>query len=82
LSERFQNKLHCVCDEHVIFDVINEIECDWGSHTVVQCPNCEELFSIDVECPAFQNVLNLLKNNPTLYSDEEKSKYMTNAHTS
>jgi hypothetical protein len=79
LSDRFQNSLHCVCGENVIFDVM-DIECDWGSHSVIQCPKCEELFSIDVECPAFQNLLELLKNNPTLYTEKEKSEYVTNSH--
>lgn len=80
LSEKFQNKLYCICNEHVIFDVIDEIECDWGVHSVIQCPKCEELFSTDKECPAFQNILKLLNNNPSLYSDEEKSKYFSNSH--
>ena len=80
MSEKFQNKLHCICNEHVIFDVINEIECDWGFHTVIQCPKCEELFSTDKECPAFQNILKLLNHNPSLYSDKEKFEYLSNSH--
>ena len=80
LSEKFQNKLHCTCDESVIFHVIGEIECDWGFHIVIQCPKCEELFSTDKKCPAFQSILKLLKNNPFLYSNEEKSEYLSNSH--
>ena len=80
MGEKFQNKLYCICNEHVIFDVIDEIECDWGVHSVVQCPKCEELFSTDKECPAFQNILKLLSNNPSLYSDKEKSEYLSNSH--
>ena len=57
-TTKFQKKLTCVCKNIVIFEVISEIECDWGSHTVIQCPKCEELFSIDKKCPA----LKLLKN--------------------
>jgi len=77
---KFQNTLQCVCNEKVIFDIIEDIECDWGSHVVIQCPKCEELFSTDKECPAFQNILKLLTNNPSLYSDEEKSEYLSNSH--
>ena len=80
LSKKFQNKLQCVCNDNVIFDIIDDIECDWGSHVVIQCPTCEEIFSTDKECPAFQNILKLLTNNPSLYSDEEKSEYLSNSH--
>ena len=80
ISKKFQNKLRCICDESVIFDIIDEIECDWGFHIVIQCPKCEELFSTDKKCPAFQNILKLLKNNPSLYSDKEKSEYLFNSH--
>ena len=80
LNGKFQNKLHCICNEHVIFEIIDDIECDWGSHSVIQCPKCEDLFSIDKECPAFQNILKLLKNNPILYSDKEKTEYLSNSH--
>ena len=55
INDKFQNKLHCICNEDVIFEIIDDIECDWGNHTVIQCPQCEELFSIDCECPAFQS---------------------------
>ena len=81
LSAKFQNKLQCICDEYVIFE-ITDIECDWGSHIVIQCPKCEELFSIDKECPAFETVLKLSKNNPNLYSIKEKSDYLSNSHPS
>ena len=80
MNKKFQNPLCCTCNEYVIFDVIDEIECDWGSHSVIQCPKCEELFSTDKECPAFQNILKLLNNNPTLYSDKEKSQYVSDSH--
>ena len=60
--------------------MIDEIECDWGFHTVIQCPNCQELFSVDKKCPAFQNIFLLLKNNTTLYSEKEKSDYLSNSH--
>lgn len=79
-QEKFQNKMLCICNESVLFEIIEDIECDWGSHTVIQCPKCEELFSTDCECPAFQNILKLLKNNDSLFSDLEKSDYLKNAH--
>jgi len=50
---KFQNEVKCTCNEHVVFDVVEDIECDWGSHTVIQCPKCEELFSADKKCPKF-----------------------------
>ena len=80
--DKFQNKLHCLCNEDVIFEIIDDIECDWGSHAVIQCPKCEELFSIDCECPAFQNALKLTSFNENLFSDEQKSDYLKNAHLS
>ena len=77
---KFQNKLRCVCNDYVIFEIIDNIECDWGIHTVIQCPNCEELFSVDQKCPAFQNISELSKNNPKLFSEKEKSDYLSNSH--
>jgi len=80
IVDKFQNKLRCMCTEDVVFEIIDDIECDWGSHTVIQCPKCEELFSIDCECPAFQNILKLLESNVQLFSDEEKLDYLKNSH--
>ena len=79
-SEKFQSTLQCICNKYVIFEIIDDIECDWGSHTVIQCPKCEELFSIDKKCPAFQNIFVLLKNNSKLFSEQEKSNYLSNSH--
>ncbi|MFB5620186.1 MAG: hypothetical protein ACE5RC_03510 [Nitrosopumilus sp.] len=79
-KEKFQKELLCTCNEHVRFEIIDDIECDWGNHQVIQCPKCEELFSIDCECPAFQNILKLLKHNAFLFSDTEKSDYLKNSH--
>lgn len=79
--DKFQNKIKCVCTEFVIFNVIDDIECDWGSHVVIQCPNCEELFSTDGDCPAFSNISKLFQNNPYLYSTDEKLTYYSNSHT-
>jgi hypothetical protein len=69
-----------MCNEDVIFEIIDNIECDWGNHTVIQCPKCEELFSVDCECPAFQNALKLILFNENLFSDEQKSNYLKNSH--
>ena len=80
ISEKFQNKLDCVCDNNVLFEIINEIECDWGFHTVIECPNCKELFSVDKKCPAFQNIFELLKINIKLFSEKEKFDYLSNSH--
>jgi len=80
INDKFQNKLHCICNEDVIFEIIDDIECDWGNHTVIQCPKCEELFSVDCECPAFQNVLKLMPFNENLFSDEQKLDYLKNSH--
>ena len=57
-----------------------DIECDWGIHDIIQCPNCQELFSIDKQCQAFQDVLNLLVHTPNLLSEEEKHQYQINPH--
>lgn len=79
---KFENKIRCICANEVFFEIINDVECDWGAHTVIQCPNCEELFSLDKKCPAFQNILELLKNNNQLFSEKEKSEYSSNPHPS
>ena len=79
-SEKFQNKIRCTCNADVFFEIIEDIDCDWGNHNVIQCPKCEELFSIDKKCPAFQNILNLLKDNPELYTKEEQSSYLSGSH--
>ncbi len=79
-SQKFQNKIRCTCNDSVNFEIIDEIECDWGSHVVIQCPNCQELFSIDNSCPAFCNVLDLEKNNFELFSNKEKFDYTLNSH--
>jgi hypothetical protein len=63
-----------------MFDVVEDIECNWGSHTVIQCPKCEELFSTDKKCPTFKSVEALLKNNPLLFSEDEQYDYVSNSH--
>ena len=78
--DKFQKKIHCVCDENVIFEIIDDIECDWGTHIVIQCPKCEELFSVDYECPAFQNILKLMPLNEHMFSDDHKCDYLKNSH--
>ena len=80
--EKFTNTtLQCSsCNQNVIFELIEDIECDWGMHNVIQCPNCEELFSIDTKCPAFQDLLNLHACNIELLTKNEKSIYKTTRH--
>ena len=79
-TTKFQKKLTCVCKNIVLFEIIPEIECDWGCHTVIQCPVCEELFSVDMRCPAFQTIEKLLKENITLYTSDEQSAYFSESH--
>ena len=79
-TKKFQKKLTCICKNIVFFEIIPEIECDWGSHTIIQCPKCEELFSIDVKCPAFQTIEKLLKNNTALYNSDEQFSYLLKSH--
>jgi len=68
------------CNVKAIFDLIDDIECDWGSHVVIQCQNCEELFSIDNLCPAFSSIIALLELNPDLFSSVETSNYLSKSH--
>ena len=81
-GDKFQCKLHCICNQLVVFDLVGSVECDCGSHTVIQCPKCQELFSIDKACPAFASILDLSRHNPTLYSDKEQAAYLVNSHIS
>ena len=80
-TEKFQKKIICVCRNIVLFEIIPEIECEWGIHTVIQCPNCEELFSIDKKCPAFETMEKLWKNNIELYDEEEQLSYLEKSHS-
>ena len=80
ISKKFQNKLRCVCNNYVLFEIIDEVEFNWGIHTIIQCPDCQDLFSVDKKCPSFQNIFELIKNNPELYSKQEKSDYVLNSH--
>ena len=79
-EKKFKNKLKCICNNLVVFEIIPEIECDWGCHTVIQCPKCEELFSIDVKCPAFQTIEKLLKKNMQLFNTDEQFSYLSKSH--
>jgi len=80
ISKKFQNSLKCICNTDVIFEIIDDVECDWGSHTLIQCPNCEELFSVDKKCPAFQNIDQLLKLHLELFTKQEQIEYSANSH--
>jgi len=80
LVDKFKNKLQCTCKNVVTFEIIDDIECDWGIHVVIQCPNCEELFSIDNQCPAFQNISKLVNSNTGLFSKDELDNYISSSH--
>ena len=80
LLKKFSETRKCTCNELVQFETIDEIECDWGIHVVIQCPKCEELFSIDTECPAFRSMLDLENTNMGLFSGKEKFDYKKNSH--
>jgi len=69
------------CNTKVTFVKIEDVECDYGIHTLVQCPNCEELFSIDGPCNAFQNLLELADSNPSILSNIEKEHYRLAVHS-
>ena len=77
---KFQNKFQCVCNDDVLFEIIDEIECDWWFYTVIQCLNCEKLFSVDKKCARFENIFKLLKNNTELFTKKEKFDYLSNSH--
>ena len=80
MTEKFKNKLKCICNNVVVFEIIDDVECDWGIHTLIQCPKCEELFTVDKKCPAFQNIELLFKNNNGLFSKNEQLNYLKNSH--
>ena len=80
LVDKFKNKLKCTCNNVVNFEIIDDIECDWGNHVVIQCPICEELFSIDNHCPAFQNISKLQNFNTGLFSKNELDTYFSHLH--
>jgi hypothetical protein len=80
ISDKFQIPLKCICNNDVIFEIIDDVECDWGSHSIIQCPNCEELFSVDKKCPAFQNINPLLNLNPELFTKQEQIDYSIDPH--
>ena len=78
--KKFENQVKCICKNIVIFEIIHEVECDWGIHTIIQCPKCEELFSIDVKCLAFGNIELLWEQNIELYTKHEQISYLVNSH--
>ena len=80
ISDKFQIPLKCICNDDVVFEIIDDVECDWGSHSIIQCPNCEELFSVDKKCPAFQNINPLLKLNLKLFTKQEQIDYSIGSH--
>ena len=79
-EKKIQNQVKCICNNIVIFEIIPEVECNWGIHTIIQCPKCEELFSIDVKCPAFETIKLLWEENIDLYTNHEQTSYLLNFH--
>jgi len=80
MSDKFNNSLKCICNNLVIFEKIDDVGCDWGIHSIIQCPKCEELFSIDKKCPAFQSLELLFEINADIFSKNEQSIYLENSH--
>ena len=68
------------CNTKIEFELINDVECDWGIHNLIQCPNCGELFSIDKPCFAFQNITELAKANEHLIDERELLQYLSKGH--
>ena len=79
-NKKYKNTIKYICKNIVVFEVIPKIECDWGNHTVIQCPKCEELFSIDKKCPAFETIEKLWKENVELYTNDEQFSYLVKSH--
>ena len=81
-SEKLIKNLLCCssCKKSIVFELIEEIECDWGSHPVIQCPECEELFSVDRQCPAFQDLMALHNFNKNLFTEKEIQEYSRDPH--
>ena len=80
IVDKFQSNLKYICNNYVIFNMIDNIECDWGDHTVIQCSNYDELFSIDKKYDAFQSLEQLFKLNIGLFTEKEKFDYLLNTH--
>ena len=76
-----QALLCSTCGSKVTFVKIEDVECDYGIHTLVQCPDCEELFSIDGPCNAFQNLLKLADSNPGILNSYEIDNYQLSVHS-
>lgn len=76
-----QALLCSTCSTKVTFVKIADVECDYGIHTLIQCPNCEELFSIDGPCNAFQNLLELANSNPSILNNHEIEHYRLSVHS-
>ncbi|MDX1596596.1 MAG: hypothetical protein R3327_06620 [Nitrosopumilaceae archaeon] len=76
-----KNKLVCSsCNRSTMFLLVDDVECDYGIHTLIQCPKCQELFSIDGPCNAFESLLMLVKFNPKILSDDYIRTYATSVH--
>lgn len=81
LERLLSKKLLCsTCKGEAVFLKVEDVECDYGTHTLIQCPLCQELFSIDGPCNAFQNLLYLLDVNHDILTKNEIELYRLSAH--
>ena len=69
------------CGAEATFEKIEDVECDYGIHILIQCPICEDLFSIDGPCNAFHNLLDLADCNPSILNHHERELYRLSAHS-
>lgn len=82
LKKLISKALFCsTCGKKVTFVKIEDVECDYGVHDLIQCPKCEELFSIDGPCNAFQNLLKLVDCNTGILSAHEMNCYRLASHS-
>ena len=66
-TTKFQKKLTCICKNIATFEVILKIECDWGCHTVIQCP-------------AFETIEKLWKETVELYANDDQFSYLAKSY--
>ena len=64
---KIENKgLTCISKNLVSFEIIDQIECGWNSHVVIQSIPSESLCPVDKQCSAFQSILDLISFNSEL----------------
>ena len=50
--EKFQNKLNCTCKEDVLFEIIEDIECDWAKDFIFSKSGDLRKYNIFLSYPA------------------------------